>query len=307
MRFTISAPGSSANLGPGFDAFALALDIWNEITVDTDGVAGEITLEGSEASLLDSRENLSITAMQALAKAHGRTLPGFSLSARVDIPVARGLGSSAAALAVGLAAANELLALGLSLDDLFAFAWQMEGHGDNVGAAIYGGAVLAASGVHRPVHLFNGVAPRLEAVIFIPEITGATAAARAALPPTVPHPDAAFNVGVAAGLALGLHMGDYALVSICMRDRLHEPYRARLFPHLEPLTAAARQAGALGAALSGAGPSVLALVEPVDSLAVAAALTETARELGAPGKVRVLKPALSGLRIEHLTPVALHG
>jgi homoserine kinase len=138
----------------------------------------------------------------------------------------------------------------------------MEGHGDNVGAAIYGGAVVAVPGAAAPVRLLTHADLGLEAVVFIPEATGATRAARAALPATVPHADAAFNVAAVAGLVLGLHTGDRALIAAGMRDRLHEPYRARLFPHLEPMCAAAREAGALGAALSGAGPSILALCEP---------------------------------------------
>jgi homoserine kinase len=297
MRFTVSAPASSANLGPGFDALGLALDLWNAITIDTDGPAGACTLAGSECALLDCRENLSLTAMRDLAALHGRELPPFALHATVDVPVARGLGSSAAALVAGLVAANLLLDLGLSDDDLFAVAWRMEGHGDNVGAALYGGAVLAVPGVRSPVRLLTHDRLGLEAVVFVPEMTGATVAARAALPPGVPHADAAFNIATAAGLALGLHTGDRALIAAGMHDRLHEPYRARLFPHLEPMTAAARQAGAIGAALSGAGPSVLALCDPGVAAAVAAAFETTARAGGARGEVRRILPAHQGVRV----------
>lgn len=297
MRFTVSAPASSANLGPGFDALGLALDLWNAITIDTDGPAGATSVCGSECALLDTRENLSLTAMRELATLHGRTLPPFSLDARVDVPVARGLGSSAAALAAGLVAADRLLDLGLADDDLFAVAWRMEGHGDNVGASLYGGAVLAVPGVRSPVRLLTHDALGLEAVVFVPEMTGATVAARAALPPAVPHADAAFNIATAAGLVLGLHTGDRALIAAGMRDRLHEPYRARLFPHLEPMTAAARSAGALGAVLSGAGPSVLALCEPEAAAAVAEAFAATAGSIGARGAVRRLLPAPHGVRV----------
>jgi homoserine kinase len=304
MRFTVSAPASSANLGPGFDALGLALDLWNEITVDTDGPDGQCTVSGVECALLDCRENLSLTAMGVLAAEYGRTLPPFSLHASVDIPVARGLGSSAAALVAGLVAADRLLDLGLADDDLFAVAWRMEGHGDNVGAALYGGAVLAVPGARSPVRLLTHSALGLEAVLFVPEMTGATSAARAALPPGVPHADAAFNIATAAGLALGLHTGDRALIAAGMHDRLHEPYRARLFPHLEPMTAAARKAGALGAALSGAGPSVLALCEPESAAAVAEAFAATARALRARGEVRRLLPAHGGVRVAAADGVA---
>ncbi len=304
MRFTVSAPASSANLGPGFDALGLALDLWNEITIDTGGPAGAVSVSGAESALLDARENLSLTAMRELASLYGRDLPPFALHARVDVPVARGLGSSAAALVAGLVAANHLLELGLADDDLFAVAWRMEGHGDNVGAALYGGAVLAVPGVRSPVRLLTHDALGLEAVVFVPEMTGATVAARAALPPGVPHADAAFNIATAAGLVLGLHTGDRELIAAGMRDRLHEPYRARLFPHLEPMAAAARAAGALGAVLSGAGPSVLALCEPEAAEAVAATFATTATSVGARGTVRRMHPAPEGVRVTAADGVA---
>ncbi len=297
MRFTVRAPGSSANLGPGFDALGLALDLWNELTVDTEGPLGAVTLEGRDADLLTGRENLSLKAMRALAAVHGRELPPFALTSRTEVPVARGLGSSAAALVAGLLAADRLLGLNLPDVELYGHAWRMEGHGDNVGAAFYGGAVLAVPGVPEAVQLCPGETLGLTAIVFVPEITGATWAARAALPTHVPHPDAAFNVATASGLSVGLLTGNHALIAAGMRDRLHEPFRARLFPHLTPLADAARHAGALGAALSGAGPSVLALSDPTAARSVAAALTHTATTLGAPGEVVSLPPVCHGAHI----------
>ena len=298
MRFTVSAPASSANLGPGFDALGLALDLWNEIDIDTDGLPGECRLTGAEAALLEGCENLSLTAMRELASTYGRALPPFAMTVRTDVPVARGLGSSAAALVAGLVAADALLDLRLTREAIYAVALRMEGHGDNVGAALYGGAVVAVPGAAAPVRLLTHAELGLEAAVFIPEATGATRAARAALPATIPHADAAFNVAAVAGLVLGLHTGDRALIAAGMRDRLHEPYRARLFPHLEPMCAAAREAGALGAALSGAGPSVLALCEPAAVAAVEEALCEVAGAACTPGAVRRLRPATRGASIE---------
>ena len=297
MRFTVRAPASAANLGPGFDALGLALDLWNEVVVDPSGEPGAVFLEGPEAALLDGRENLALTAMRRLVDEYGRLLPPVALTVRTVVPVARGLGSSAAALAAGLVAADHLLGLNLPLADLYALAWRMEGHGDNVGAALYGGAVLAVPQVREAVRLCECDDLGLVAVVFVPEITGATWAARAALPATIPHPDAAFNVAVAAGLVLGLRSGDRELIAAGMHDRLHEPYRARLFPHLEPLAAAARQAGALGACLSGAGPSVLALAPTEAAPAVAAAYAATARHLGLVGEALTLAAASRGTHV----------
>ncbi len=297
MRFTVRTPASSANLGPGFDALGLALGLWNEATIDPSGEPGLVTLRGTEAGLLDGRENLALTAMKRLAHETGRALPPFSLVVRTDVPVARGLGSSAAALVAGLVAANHLLATSLPVSDLYSLAWQMEGHGDNVGAALYGGAVLAVPEVANPVQLLTHGRLDLCAVVFIPQVTGLTRAARAALPPTVPHADAAFNVAAAGGLVLGLHTGDTRLIAAGMHDRLHEPYRARLFPHLEILIAAARSAGALGACLSGAGPSVLALTQPDRTEAVARAYRAAAASMGVAGEVRQLGVAPAGAEI----------
>ena len=299
MQFTVKAPASSANLGPGFDAIGIALDLWNSVTIDTEGVAGEITSSGCEAALLEGRENLTIKAMKTLARDRGRRLPAFSLHAETNIPIARGLGSSAAALVAGLVAADHLLDLNLGIEEIFAHAWRIEGHGDNVGAALYGGAILAVPGVSYATPLLPKRDLGYTAVVFIPKVTGATWAARAALPNEVPHADAAFNVATASGLAVGLLTGDTKLIAAGMNDRLHEPYRARLFSHLDAMKTVARAHGAIGACLSGAGPTVLALV-PLDRVdAVVNAMRATASELAVPGRVTELAPTRQGTAIIH--------
>lgn len=295
MRFTVRAPASSANLGPGFDALGLALDLWNEIEIDTTGEPGRVTVTGSEAARLDgSSGNYSLDAMKDLAQVYGRDLPPFAMAIRAEVPVARGLGSSAAALVAGLFAANRLLDLELTVSDLFLHAWAMEGHGDNVGAAVYGGAILAVAGVPEALILGDGPSLGLVAVLFIPEATSATWAARAALPATVPLPDAAFNLGAASGLSVGLLTRNRVAIAAGMHDRLHEPYRSRLFPHLTPMSEAARNAGAIGACLSGAGPTILALADPLDAPAVVAAYRQVAAEYAVAGRVEILTPTARG-------------
>lgn len=300
MQFAVRAPASSANLGPGFDAIGLALDLWNTVTIDTEGPAGQVTNLGSEAALLENAENFTVTAMRTLAKEFDRSLPPFALTAETNVPVSRGLGSSAAALVAGLVAANHLLDLGLTPTELFARAWEIEGHGDNVGAAMFGGAVLSVPGIHHIVPLWADGEPAFTTVVFIPEATGATWAARAALPNQVPHADAVFNLARAAGLAVGLQRGDADLIAAGMHDRLHEPYRARLFPHLEEMKRAAVEAGAFGAALSGAGSTVIALAPPDSAGAVEAAFRETARRLGTPGRARELAPVCTGVHLHEV-------
>ena len=307
MRFTVKAPASSANLGPGFDAIGLALDLWNTVTIDTEGTPGEVVNEGPEAHILAGHDNYTVRAMEMLASDHQRTLPPFSIVADTQVPVSRGLGSSAAALVAGLVAANHLLGLGLTDEQLFMVAWRMEGHGDNVGAALYGGAVLAVPGVPFPTFLWKGEDLGLTAVVFIPEATGATWAARAALPNEVPMADAALNLATTAGLAIGLKTADHRLIAAGMRDMLHEPYRARLFPHLDAMKATARQHGAVGAALSGAGSTVIALVPPDRVADVAEAYERLAAQLRVPGRVAHLALSTEGTKLsldagEHHAP-----
>lgn len=316
MRFTVRAPASSANLGPGFDAVGLALGLWNELHVETAGrqdgetarrAGGEaakredgivvLPVRGRDAHLLEGRENLSVKAMRTLADAHGRDLPPCRLTPCNGVPVSRGLGSSAAALVAGLVAANRLLDLKLSTTEIYRHAWEMEGHGDNVGAACYGGAVLAVPGVQDAVCLCPGDELPLTAVVFIPEATGATWAARAALPQDVPYADAVHNLAAASGLVAGLLRREGSLIGASMKDRLHEPYRARLFPHLEPMVEAAVAAGAAGACLSGAGPTVLALTPPAAAPKVTRALADVAWKLAVTGEARTLEAVSRGAYI----------
>jgi homoserine kinase len=293
MRFSVRAPASSANLGPGFDALGLALDLWNTVEIDL-SETNEVLLAGGGAALLSGRENLTLTAMELLAKEHGKTLPPLTMTLQADVPVARGLGSSAAAIVSGLVAANYLLELDLTTADLFAVAARMEGHGDNVGAALYGGAILSVPGLRDAIRLTDGPSLGLVAVVFVPEATGATWVARGDLPQLIPHADATYNVGTASGLAVGLMTANRQAISAGMHDRLHEPARSRLFPHLLPLTEAARNAGAIGTCLSGAGPSILALVEPDEAERIANVLNQSAERIAVPGAARILSPAPQG-------------
>ena len=292
MRFSVKAPATSANLGPGFDTIGTAVDIWNSANIDTDN-GDSIVNTGTEAPLLHGRENLTLSAMRMLAHDFRKSLPPVSIEANTLIPVSRGLGSSAAALTMGLVAANVILDLGLNDDDLFERAWAIEGHGDNVGAAIYGGAVMAVPSVRGITRLCDTSGLGLTCILFIPDMTGATHAARAALPSTVPHKDATANVQAVSALAVGLVRHDHTLISAGMLDRLHEPYRMSLFPHLTPLQEVARTAGAVGAVLSGAGPTVLTLVHPDLAENVSTAMERAARDVETPG--RVVEVALSSV------------
>jgi homoserine kinase len=240
-RRLVRVPASSANLGPGFDAMAAAVALHLEVeVVETGSFAVETDLP-----IARSRRNLVVRGFERLHPADDFTFRIVS-----NIPLAGGLGSSAAALVAGLAAADHLFELDA---DLLALASALEGHPDNVAAALFGGFVVCAAG-----HVARLEAPAgLEAVVAVPREAVRTREARAALPSAVPMADAVFNLAHAATLTLGLATADWELVARGLRDRLHQPARAHLYPRSAELVERAVGLGALGATISGAGPTVL--------------------------------------------------
>lgn len=294
MRFSVRVPASSANLGPGFDALALAVACY--LTVDV------VSCDEAEPRVVDEPDlrggtNLVLSGMHRAAAAAGRPLPGCRVSVRSDIPVARGLGSSAAALVAGLLAGNRLLGAPLSQTQLLDLACEAEGHGDNVSAALLGGLTLVAPGAAGPIYRRVPIAHPLRAVVFVPHQTGLTRSAREVVPEAIPRADAVANAARCALLMLALTGDDPTLLGEAMVDRLHQPYRVTLFPYLPELIAAARAHGAYGASLSGAGPSVLALTAPDRAAAVAEALAAAAARQALPGDVLDLAIDTTGASI----------
>jgi homoserine kinase len=237
----VRVPASSANLGPGFDCMAAALALILEVEVEE---TGEFSVE-TELPVAKGRENLCVRAFERLHPADG-----FTFRIKSEIPLAGGLGSSAAAIVAGLMAADHLFELDA---DLLTLATEIEGHPDNVAASLYGGFVVCADGNAARFDPPTG----LEALAVVPEQAVRTRAARAALAAEVPVADAVFNVAHAALLTLGLANGDWDLVARGLHDRLHQRQRASLFPRSFELACDARKLGALGATISGAGPTVL--------------------------------------------------
>jgi homoserine kinase len=242
-RRVVRVPASSANLGPGYDSLAAALGFYLELEVEETGV---FTVECEIPGVPLDESNLCV---QAFSRLHSPA--GHTFRIKSDIPVSAGLGSSAAAIVAGLSAADHMYELDAPLFDL---AHELEGHPDNVGAALYGGFVICAD--DGPPVRFDPV-PGLESVLAIPPEPVATAEARAALPAEVPLADAVHNTAHAALLVLGLARGDLDLVSRGLSDRIHQPRRASLYPRSMELVAQARELGAVGASISGAGPTVL--------------------------------------------------
>jgi homoserine kinase len=240
-RRLVRVPASSANLGPGFDAFAAALALHMELEVEETGTFAVET----DLPIATDRRNLAVRGFEKL-----HAPDRFTFRIRSDIPLSGGLGTSAGAYVAGLMAADHLFELDA---DVLALAGELEGHPDNVAAALYGGFVICADGQATRFEIPAG----LEAVLVVPHEPVRTREARAALPPEVPMADAVFNVGHASLLTLGLARGDWELVARGLRDKLHQPYRAHLYPRTAELVEHAHDLGALGATVSGAGPAVL--------------------------------------------------
>ena len=239
-RRLVRVPASTANLGPGFDVLAAALALHLEIEVRETGQFAVHT----ELDVPRDRTNLVVRAFERLHPAGD-----MQFAIRSKIPLTGGLGSSAAAIVAGLMAADHMFELDA---DLLGLATELEGHPDNVAAALHGGFVVCdGTSVHRlPPPL------GLEAVLVVPELALSTEAARAALPPTVARNDAVYNLAKLAKLILGLSGGDWDLIADGLGDRLHQPHRAHLFPRSARLIDQP-PAGAFGATISGAGPAVL--------------------------------------------------
>lgn len=279
MSVKVRVPASSANLGPGFDALGLALNIYNYVTLEENAVADapmSVSVLGEGAgSLSGTEDNIAVIAVRHLLDWAGCGDVSFRMTLENAIPLSRGLGSSAAARVGALVAANEWVRRqgqrAATTDELVVFATQLEGHPDNVAAALLGGLVASAKiesetpnqpaqaiALPIPVERF----PRF--LVFIPDSELATSAARAVLPDAVFRADATFNVTRTALLVGALVTGCWEALAEALRDRLHQEHRAQLMPGFLPMLRAAREAGAYGATLSGAGPTVLAWAPPGD-------------------------------------------
>ncbi|MGB9184097.1 MAG: homoserine kinase [Solirubrobacteraceae bacterium] len=256
-RRLVRVPASSANLGPGFDVMAAALGLHLELEVVETGTFAVHT----ELDVPRDRDNLVVRAFERLHPADG-----FEFRIRSAIPLSGGLGSSAAASLAGLMAADHLFELDA---DLGAHATELEGHPDNVAAAIEGGFAICVAGRRHRVEPPMG----LEALLVVPHEAVRTEQARAALPALVPLADAAYNVARASLLMLGLAGPDWELIAAGLDDRLHQPYRAHLFPRSAALLERAATLGALGATISGAGPTVLCWCQYEQTGVVMEALT----------------------------------
>jgi homoserine kinase len=280
-RRVVKVPASSANLGPGFDVLAGALSL--TLTVDVEET-GNFAVE-TDLDVSTDKDNLIVRAFETLHSADD-----FTFRVSSEIPLTGGLGSSASAILAGVAAADHIFELGT---DLFQQATQIEGHPDNVAASLHGGFVVCAGGTVTKIEPPAG----LEAIVAFPPVGPPvpTSSARSALPPEIPIGEVVETIGNASNVVLGLERGDVELLGRGLTDVLHQPRRAHLYPDSAALVKAARGLGAIGATISGAGPTVLIWTNWEDTGNVLAAAQEA---LGDAWKLERVPFAPHGLDVE---------
>ncbi|GGD54689.1 homoserine kinase [Paenibacillus nasutitermitis] len=303
-RIIVKVPASTANLGPGFDTLGMALSLysWIEMSVPRTGETVIDLVGDGWAGIPLDKSNLIYKVAQLVFAEAGVEVRELYIAMYSDIPLTRGLGSSATAIVGALAAANALIGSPLSDDRLFQIATKLEGHPDNVGASLFGGIVVSAWDGKRAEMVRLEPHSDLEVLVAIPAFQLSTEKARDALPSQIVRTDAVFNVASSSLLVAALASGNLELLGYAMRDRIHQPYRAALIPGMTEILDKATDYGALGAALSGAGPTLLALVD-TNSLRKAELerfLVRTLAKEGIQAETMWLKPCGAGPQISVL-------
>ena len=299
QRVIVDVPATTANLGPGFDCLGAALDLNNRFAmrrIEGGGERFELIIEGSEGShLRGGPENLVYRAAQRVWKAAGLEPVALEARVRLAVPPARGLGSSATAIVAGLMGANALVGEPLSKEKLLELAIDIEGHPDNVVPSLLGGLCMTAKAASQRWRVVRCEwTSTVKVVVAIPSIRLSTSEARRAMPKAIPVSDAVVNLGALTLLLQGLRTGNGDLISDGMHDRLHEPYRWRLIKGGDQVKQAAMDAGAWGCAISGAGPSVLALCAEDKGMAVSRAMVRAWEAAGVASRAPVLNVQTTG-------------
>ena len=298
-RVTVRVPATSANLGPGFDALAVALDLSEELTIHRlpAGEPARVRVTGTNAGLLPEDETLlAYRAVVATYRHLGRAVPALALELATRIPRSGGLGGSAAAIVAGVVAANALEGSPLARPEELELVAAIEGHPDNVAGALLGGLVVCVNGRGGLVATRLPVPADLQAIICLPRASISTKSARGVIPREFPIGDAVFNLGRTALIVAAFATRDWSLLRDGMDDRIHQPARGRILQALHPVIEAALEAGAHGAALSGAGSAMIALATgKFDEIATA--MGDAATRHGSPNRVIRLALSDAGARV----------
>ncbi len=286
---TVWVPATTANLGSGFDCLGAALDFGNRFHFALrPGGEPVITLGATVPG-----ENLAYRAFALVYERLGQAVPAVTLTLELEVPLARGLGSSATAIVAGLRAAHYFLGEPLPASQVLAWGVGLEGHPDNVVPAWWGGCRLTYGECVAAIPWHRDIIP----VLAIPEFELATAAARAVLPSHVPYRDAVANLGALGCLLQGLHQGSPELLRAGLQDHLHQPYRRGLIPGYDLVERAALAAGAYGVVISGAGPTLLALTAPRQAQGVAQAMVQAWAGVGVQATARIAQVREQGAQV----------
>ena len=258
----VQVPATSANLGPGFDTLGLALNLYNTFTFQEIPEGLEIT--GCEAKFANEN-NLVYTSMLKTFNRIGYSINGMKVDIKTDIPVSRGLGSSATCILGGVIGANKIAGSPLTKDEILELATEIEGHPDNIAPALFGGLVVSVMEREKIFYNQINVSKGIKFVALIPDFTLSTRDARHVLPSSVSYGDAIYNIGKVSLLLSALSNGRHDLVKIGIKDKLHQPYRGKLIPRFKEILNKCDEMGSLGVFLSGAGPTIMALINDQDT------------------------------------------
>jgi homoserine kinase len=301
MKVLVKVPATTANLGPGFDALGLALNLWNEtefVPTDDQRIALTISGEGEDSLPCDANNAIVDAALQIYERA-GKACPGLKIHCLNRVPLSSGLGSSSAALLTGMLGANALLGSPFTDEEILKLAIEMEGHPDNVAPAMLGGLVASIVYEERVISLkLPARANRgsIHVTIVLPDFDFPTKQARAILPKQVERKDAIYNISRAVLVTEALRTGDLDLLGKAMSDALHQPYRIPLIPGAQAAMDAARHAGTAAVALSGAGPSLIAFSSKEDP-AVGAAMKRAFESAGLTARIFELGTSYEGAEV----------
>jgi len=295
----VKIPATTTNLGPASDCLGMALELYNvvEMVAVNRGLNIEVQGEGMQEIPRDE-SNIVFCAARRIFEKVGYDPGGLKIRLINRIPVARGLGSSAAAIVGGLVAGNVLVGNKLSKQEILNIAAEIEGHPDNVASALFGGIVVSVKVNGSVKYIKIDAPPSLKCVVVVPEFSLSTETAREILPQQVSLHDAVYNISRAAMLVAALMKGDYDVLNTAMEDRLHQPVRSSLVPGMKKVIAAAKLAGARGVTLSGAGPALVAFADANYNL-IARVMRETFWQSGVVAKALILRPTPVGARALH--------
>lgn len=283
---TVRAPATSANLGPGFDSLGLALAVTEDITI-------AVRHDGATPSGIP---RLALDAARAAYRLAKRPTPELTISATGDIPIGRGLGASAAARAAGVLGANALMGGPLTDDQMLTLGANLEGHADNMAPALFGGLRVVVRDGESYLHVAAPIAPGLKVVLFVPDFDMPTGESRKLLPTSLSRDDAVHNIGRAAMLVAALGRGQWDALELATQDRSHQPARSLLFKAMPDIFAAAKDAGALCAYLSGAGSTIAAFAIDHEER-IARAMMQCGISRGYPGRTMITEPSEVGARV----------